>query len=144
MENTMFCFQCQEAAKGTGCTMRGVCGKLPQTSTYIDLLLSAVRGVGTIDHLLHLQGVKNDNHVHDFIVDALFATISCANFDDESLLRKVDNGVAIKKELVKKAQDNHIVLPKWQEVVWNGSRDDYQAEGEREASCATPTLTCVP
>ena len=48
----MFCFQCQETAKGTGCTVRGVCGKLPETNRWMDLLLSVVRGVGTIYHSL--------------------------------------------------------------------------------------------
>ena len=49
-ENKMFCFQCQETAKGTGCTIQGVCGKTAETSQWQDLLLSVVRGIGTIDH----------------------------------------------------------------------------------------------
>ena len=44
----MFCFQCQETAKGTGCTTRGVCGKLPETSLYMDILLSIVKTMGTL------------------------------------------------------------------------------------------------
>ena len=40
-ETKMFCFQCQKTAKGTGCTTRGVCGKLPETSMYMDILWSA-------------------------------------------------------------------------------------------------------
>ena len=39
-ENKMFCFQCQETAKGTGCTIKGVCGKEATTSKWQDLLLS--------------------------------------------------------------------------------------------------------
>ena len=50
MENKMFCFQCQETAKGTGCTVQGVCGKKAETNLWQDLLLSVVRGVGTIAH----------------------------------------------------------------------------------------------
>ena len=42
----MFCFQCQETAKGTGCTVSGVCGKKPETSRWMDALLSVTRGVG--------------------------------------------------------------------------------------------------
>jgi hydroxylamine reductase len=49
-ENKMFCFQCQETAKGTGCTIKGVCGKEATTSKWQDLLLSVVRGIGTIQH----------------------------------------------------------------------------------------------
>ena len=81
MEPQMFCYQCQETVKGTGCTLRGVCGKLPQTSTYMDLLIAVARGVGSVDHLLRTAGVTTEQAVGDFIVDALFATISCANFD---------------------------------------------------------------
>ena len=57
-ENKMFCFQCQETAKGTGCTIKGVCGKEATTSKWQDLLLSVVRGIGTcgltilVDHFL--------------------------------------------------------------------------------------------
>ena len=45
MEGNMFCYQCQEAAKGTGCVLRGVCGKKDTTARYMDLLLFVVRGV---------------------------------------------------------------------------------------------------
>ncbi|MBF1433384.1 MAG: hypothetical protein HXN47_07445, partial [Prevotella nanceiensis] len=50
MENKMFCFQCQETAKGVACTIKGVCGKEASTSNYMDLLLGVVRGVSTIEH----------------------------------------------------------------------------------------------
>ena len=55
-ENKMFCFQCQETAKGTGCTIQGVCGKTADTSMWQDLLLSVVRGIGTVDHCLKKAG----------------------------------------------------------------------------------------
>lgn len=99
----MFCFQCQETAKGTGCTVRGVCGKLPETNRWMDLLLSVVRGVGTIYHALLEDGANDDVKVDDFLIDALFATITNANFDDNALLAKVDNGIAIKKLLLAEA-----------------------------------------
>ena len=52
MESKMFCYQCQETAKGTGCLLRGVCGKQPQTAKYMDLLLFVVRGVAIVDNAL--------------------------------------------------------------------------------------------
>ena len=85
----MFCYQCQETAKGTGCTVSGVCGKKPETSRWMDLLLSVTRGVGTIYHALLQQGQSDDTTVDDFIVDALFATITNANFDDCALLQRL-------------------------------------------------------
>lgn len=128
----MFCFQCQETAKGTGCTVRGVCGKAPETSRWMDLLLSVVRGVGSIYHSLLENGVKDDVKVDDFIIDALFATITNANFDDEALLAKVDNGIAIKKQLLEEAAKLGVKLPAYHEVEWGGEKADYETEGDKE------------
>jgi len=128
----MFCFQCQETAKGTGCTVRGVCGKLPETNRWMDLLLSVVRGVGTIYHSLLEDGANDDVKVDDFIIDALFATITNANFDDNALLAKVDNGIAIKKLLLAEAAQRGITLPAYHEVAWGGEKADYEAEGNKE------------
>lgn len=138
MENKMFCFQCQETAKGTGCTLRGVCGKLPETSRWQDLLLSVVRGVATIGNSLNEAGVVFDKTVvGDFLTDALFATITNANFDDTTILEKVDRGIVIKKELLTKAQDNNVTLPDYQEVKWGGAKSDYTAEATARQSSAT-------
>ncbi len=128
----MFCFQCQETAKGTGCTVRGVCGKAPETSRWMDLLLSVVRGVGSIYNSLLENGAKDDVKVDDFIIDALFATITNANFDDAALLAKVDNGIAIKKQLLEEAAKNGVKLPAYHEVEWGGEKADYKTEGDKE------------
>lgn len=129
IENKMFCFQCQETAKGTGCTIKGVCGKEAETSKWQDLLLSVVRGVGTIQHEL---GETASNEVANFLIDAMFSTITNANFDDQSILNKVDTGIALKKQLLEKASTKNIILPDYQEVCWGGEKSDYSAEGERE------------
>ncbi|HCN53840.1 MAG TPA: hydroxylamine reductase [Prevotella sp.] len=131
-ENKMFCFQCQETAKGTGCTVRGVCGKLPETSKWMDLLLSVVRGIGTIQHCMNKAEIKTEQRIGDYLVDALFSTITNANFDDQSILNRVDKGIALKRELLKKAKDHNIALPDYQEVKWGGEKEDYDAEGRRE------------
>ena len=128
----MFCFQCQETAKGTGCTVRGVCGKLPETNRWMDLLLSVVRGVGTIYHSLLEDGANDDVKVDDFLIDALFATITNANFDDNALLAKVDNGIAIKKQLLEEAAKRGVKLPAYHEIEWGGEKADYEAEGNKE------------
>lgn len=129
----MFCFQCQETAKGTGCTIKGVCGKEATTSKWQDLLLSIVRGVGTIQHALNENGEKTSKEVVDFLIDSLFTTITNANFDDQAILNKVDAGIALKKKILGIATDKHIPLPDYQEVIWGGEKSDYDAEGERES-----------
>lgn len=129
----MFCFQCQETAKGTGCTIKGVCGKEATTSKWQDLLLSIVRGVGTIQHSLNENGEKTSKEVVDFLIDSLFTTITNANFDDQAILNKVDAGIALKKKILNIAAGKHISLPDYQEVIWGGEKSDYDAEGERES-----------
>lgn len=129
----MFCFQCQETAKGTGCTISGVCGKRPETSRWQDLLLSVVRGIGTIGDSLNKSNVAFDKvKTGDYLVDALFATITNANFDDAAILAKVDAGIVLKKELLAIAHENSVTLPDYQEVRWGGEKTDYTAEGSRE------------
>ena len=129
-ENKMFCFQCQETSKGTGCTIKGVCGKEATTSQWQDLLLSVVRGVGTIQDAV---GEKAKDNVAEFITDALFTTITNANFDDQSILNKVDKGINIKKQLLEIAASKNITLPNYQEVSWGGEKADYDAESRRES-----------
>jgi len=137
VENKMFCFQCQETAKGTGCTIQGVCGKKFDTSRWQDLLLSISRGIGTIAHTLRENGVETDEKVGDYLVTALFITITNANFDDQAILNAVDGGILLKKELIQLAADKGIALPNFQEVIWGGEKADYEAEGNREGVLRT-------
>ncbi len=131
-ENSMFCFQCQETAKGTGCTIKGVCGKQETTARWQDLLLSVVRGVGTIQHFLFKAGKDIDNATTHFLVDSLFCTITNANFDDQAILNKVDKGILLKRLLLNVAEESNITLPNYREVTWGGEKADYDAEGIKE------------
>lgn len=132
MENKMFCFQCQETAKGTGCTVKGVCGKEASTSNYQDLLLGVVRGVATIDRTIRKAGVQSVEGVDSYFVDALFATITNANFDDASILKRVDKGIALKKQLLAIAKENNVELPAYHEILWGGEKADYEAQSRKE------------
>ena len=78
------------------------------------------------------MGETASNEVADFLIDAMFSTITNANFDDQSILNKVDTGIALKKQLLEKASTKNIILPDYQEVCWGGEKSDYSAEGERE------------
>ena len=82
---SMFCFQCQEAAKGSGCVLKGVCGKESTTARYMDLLLFVVRGVAVAADVLRNNRLVVEEEVNLFVTDALFATITNANFDNESI-----------------------------------------------------------
>ena len=80
----MFCYQCQETAHGKGCELIGVCGKHPETSSRMDLLLYVVRGISAINRALRDKGLASREASHE-VIDALFTTITNANFDNASL-----------------------------------------------------------
>lgn len=121
----MFCFQCQETAKGTGCTLKGVCGKNSSTSKYMDLLLFITRGVSITANLLRNNDKSVTKDVNTFVIDALFSTITNANFDDESILRRVRNGIVLRNQLTDKLKNYHINIPDVYETTWNGNEDTF-------------------
>ena len=77
----MFCYQCQEAAKGTGCTIRGVCGKGPETAEIQDRLIAALKDLAAVARQAESQGADLAAEGL-FVAKGLFATITNANFDD--------------------------------------------------------------
>ena len=84
----MFCYQCEQTAKGTGCTLSGVCGKPSHVAALQDLLVHAVKGIAMYAHRARQLGA-DDNDIDRFVVEALFATLTNVNFDParfESLL----------------------------------------------------------
>ncbi|TAJ12442.1 hydroxylamine reductase [Marinilabiliaceae bacterium JC017] len=94
----MFCYQCQEAAKGTGCTIKGVCGKTSDVANLQDLLLYTAKGVAFWSELGDAQGVDSAK-ADKYILDSLFITITNANFDKEKIMAKITVGYAIQDEI---------------------------------------------
>jgi hydroxylamine reductase len=80
----MFCYQCEQTAKGTGCTLRGVCGKDPQAAALQDLLIHSVKGISMFAHRSAQLG-EHDREIDVFVIKALFATVTNVNFDPEAL-----------------------------------------------------------
>ncbi len=122
----MFCFQCQEAAKGTGCTVQGVCGKLPQTAGLMDVLLYAVRGEAIVNRVLREKGTPDDRASRQMI-DALFSTITNANFDDTALKAKIGKALAMKNELIGTAKKHAVELPELPEVFFHPDPSEYES-----------------
>lgn len=86
----MFCYQCQEAAQGVGCTIKGVCGKTPEVAGLQDLLVYQLKGLSVLSVALRQNDIEFPAF-NRFVVDGLFMTITNANFDDyrfESFVRK--------------------------------------------------------
>ena len=100
MNEKMFCFQCQETAGGTGCKISGVCGKSPEVAHAQDLLIYVLKGLGVIANH-HQHGCGHDycdfrKSIHAFVNDALFSTITNANFDVESIYNRIDEGLKLR------------------------------------------------
>ena len=88
---SMFCYQCDQTAKGTGCTISGVCGKNPQTAVLQDLLIHATKGVAMYAHRARQLGAI-DREIDRFVVQALFTTVTNVNFDPQRLQRVFSAG----------------------------------------------------
>ena len=95
---SMFCYQCQETAKNSGCTVRGVCGKDEETARMQDLLVHVLKGISIYAEEGVGRGVK-DLETGRFIASALFATITNANFDSERIRNLVREGLLLKLKL---------------------------------------------
>lgn len=99
---SMFCYQCQEAAKGSGCEVKGVCGKNEVVAKLQDLLIYTMKGISEIVTKEKLD-TKELGKVNHEIVDGLFMTITNANFDDDAFERKIRKMIGIRDELASKA-----------------------------------------
>jgi hydroxylamine reductase len=127
MENRpdMFCYQCQETARGKGCEVRGVCGKHADTSAKMDLLLYAVRGVAAINRSLRENGIASRKASH-LIIDALFTTITNANFDNDSIDDFIRRAFEVKNSILNIAKEKGITLPNLPQIEFLATPD--QAE----------------
>ena len=94
----MFCFQCQEAAKGIGCSVKGVCGKSPEVSNLQDLLIYSAKGIANIVQQNSLE-VGELGTVNHEILNSLFSTITNANFDEHSIERQIRTMLDIRDTL---------------------------------------------
>ena len=125
--SNMFCFQCQETSKGTGCEIMGVCGKTPEVSDIQDLLLFVARGIAVYNDALRKE--NNASAVADkFVVDAMFISITNANFDFEAIKSKVKEGLALKSDLASQLVNAPANLP--DECLWNGDGDQFMTKAK--------------
>jgi len=67
MDTKMFCFQCQETARNFGCTQVGVCGKQPETSNLMDLMIWVTKGLSQITTRLRAEGRQIDKDVNHLV-----------------------------------------------------------------------------
>jgi len=117
---SMFCYQCQEAAKNEGCTVVGVCGKKEDTAHLQDLLIYICKGISVLAEEAEAMG-KLDDKVGLFIAKSLFATITNANFDNDRFYELIEDAFALRDELqqITNSKSNLDC------VTWKGDKSDY-------------------
>jgi len=98
----MFCYQCQETIKNTGCTKAGACGKKEQTANLQDLLVYVLKGIAVYAQKAKEKGIK-DSSAGLFTARALFATITNTNFNDDRIIALIREGLTIRSELKEKS-----------------------------------------
>jgi len=127
----MFCYQCQEASKGTGCTIRGVCGKTDDVANMQDLLIYVLKGISIYATRARKLGVEN-KEVNKFVVTGLFMTITNANFNKsrfvEAVTKALDFRAVIKAELVNAGGAIDGKIPEC--ATWSGTALEYEAKSK--------------
>ncbi len=94
----MFCFQCQETAKNTGCTVKGVCGKSENLANLQDLLIYTLKGIAIWGEKAREEGIL-DRNTGLFVSQGLFATITNANWSEEWFFTHIREALKIREDL---------------------------------------------
>ena len=88
----MFCYQCEQTAKGTGCTIQGVCGKQPEVAALQDLLLYTLMGLSQVAVEGRKVGIS-DGDANLFTVQAAFSTLTNVDFDADRFIDLIREAV---------------------------------------------------
>ena len=105
----MFCYQCEQTAKGTGCTVAGVCGKTPDVANLQDLLVYKLRELSQLQIQAEKAGLK-DEKTSVFTVEALFATLTNVNFDPQAIVAYLRKTEQLRQQLQKQLQSKTAYL----------------------------------
>ncbi len=128
---SMFCYQCQEAAAGTGCTSMGVCGKTSALANIQDLLLYTLKGIALFNKEARLNKLET-KEADEFIMEGLFTTITNANFDYDFFINKISEALQlrdkVKETLVGKGIETRNI--NHDAALWFTNNDQYDEKGK--------------
>ncbi len=99
----MFCYQCEQAAKGVGCTVQGVCGKKPEVAALQDLLIYSLQGLAQVAVEGRKVGIS-DREVNIFTVKSAFSTLTNVDFDPERFVKLIKQSVQLREDLKAKVR----------------------------------------
>ncbi len=130
----MFCFQCQETAHGTGCTKVGVCGKKDDVARMQDVLIYVTKAVSTV----HQEAIKKGmlfEKVNTYVFEALFQTITNANFNKSVIIEKIREGLALRDEVLAEMKNaGYSIASDFEGINWQPSSQAGIEEKADEAS----------
>lgn len=134
MDYKMFCYQCQETANCSGCTVSGVCGKKPDTANMQDLLVYVTKGISAVTTQIRAEGKQIDKSINHLITLNLFTTITNANFDKDVIVERIKTTLKVKENLLKEVSDKSS-LPSTS--LWNGNESEFAAKAATVGVLAT-------
>jgi hydroxylamine reductase len=106
----MFCYQCEQAARGEGCDKSGVCGKKPDVAALQDLLIYALTGLSQVAVAARKAGI-HDHEADVFLCEGLFATVTNVDFDPERFVTLINRAVSLRDALARRAGEAHVSVP---------------------------------
>jgi len=131
----MFCYQCQEAAKGTGCTIQGVCGKTPEVAHLQDLMIYTLKGISILSIKADEAGLTFPR-LSRFMIEGLFMTITNANFDGARFIKSIKEGLALREEIKAALKEKGVSLDNLHDAAtWTAEND-----AEIEAKANSPEV----
>jgi hydroxylamine reductase len=125
----MFCFQCEQTAKGKGCTKIGVCGKPSDVAALQDLLIDAVKGLSQVALEGRNVGIR-DTAIDHFTCEAIFSTLTNVDFDPDRFVELIHKTVNLRDELKVK------VAAAGGKTDFSGGPADFAPEATREGLVA--------
>ncbi len=115
----MFCNQCEQTAKGTGCNISGVCGKKPEVSALMDNLIFGLKGLSVYMAILKEQAGISDDAINRYTLEALFSTVTNVNFDPERLVEILKNCRTMINAAKKLCESSGVKVPANEYTSWD-------------------------
>lgn len=141
-EQKMFCYQCEQTAKGEGCTIIGVCGKQPDVAALQDLLLYSLKGLSLYASEGRKIGVV-DKDVNVFTVKALFSTLTNVDFDPDRFVTFINKSIEMREALKAKVKESGGKVEFTEEAANYtppATKEDMVKDGERVSVKSNPSI----
>lgn len=140
MENSMFCYQCEQTIGGKGCTKAGNCGKNSEVAALQDLLIYELKGIGFYGQKLLQKGIKIHDEIDKFIMDATFSTLTNVNFDPERFVGYLKRSQEIKDYLKKQLGDCKCKVPELVNYKLPNTKEEMLKDAEKTGIMYDQTL----